>query len=508
MNRLIPQLYTILLYTWKTILNKILIRLQQTSFLSNKGTISAKKTASFLKMAKVGTLIAYILWIALMVLFQIFFHYISFSPDETELLLVFGFILSAFFITGYPIHQDFSLYIYESNQPIPVKKRLLLLNTFLGVTVSWSFIFLLSLPFLFCQYYWYGFSGISVLLTLLLILLVIGFVTDFFKFIGLYRKIYSRGQSNRFIAYAGHLIFLISIPFLSQFFKTMIDQFILKLNPEDRINVIQQLLGYIPFRLTEASFSYVYLMAAAGIILGMIISTKWVYKSFFKEKILHIPNRRLFFPSHPYGALITHFVRKNGWMNNEIIAAVFMTFFIKQYTDQLDASSLFTIAVPVSILLSACVFFNKADYIFMLKQNQWTRAQISCSYALYIFIQYIFVQILLGVLGTYSLSLTGFWSWTESILFGFVFISCTMSCYISTLYTFDGMIEPKFFYTVSTYLINGFLLLCTTPIYVLEKIMNPVLLLFLTKLAVPYIVIFVYYRVIRIIRGPIHYGVD
>ncbi|ARF68290.1 hypothetical protein B7C51_11425 [Paenibacillus larvae subsp. pulvifaciens] len=508
MNRLIPQLYTILLYTWKTILNKILIRLQQTSFLSNKGTISAKKTASFLKMAKVGTLIAYILWIALMVLFQIFFHYISFSPDETELLLVFGFILSAFFITGYPIHQDFSLYIYESNQPIPVKKRLLLLNTFLGVTVSWSFIFLLSLPFLFCQYYWYGFSGISVLLTLLLILLVIGFVTDFFKFIGLYRKIYSRGQSNRFIAYAGHLIFLISIPFLSQFFKTMIDQFILKLNPEDRINVIQQLLGYIPFRLTEASFSYVYLMAAAGITLGMIISTKWVCKSFFKEKILHIPNRRLFFPSHPYGALITHFVRKNGWMNNEIIAAVFMTFFIKQYTDQLDASSLFTIAVPVSILLSACVFFNKADYIFMLKQNQWTRAQISCSYALYIFIQYIFVQILLGVLGTYSLSLTGFWSWTESILFGFVFISCTMSCYISTLYTFDGMIEPKFFYTVSTYLINGFLLLCTTPIYVLEKIMNPVLLLFLTKLAVPYIVIFVYYRVIRIIRGPIHYGVD
>ncbi|QHZ53885.1 hypothetical protein [Paenibacillus larvae] len=506
MSNLMCQLYTIFFYTWKIILNKVFLRLQQTAFIGKK--IASKSAASLTHWIIAGLSLTYILWMALSILFQIFFHYTSFSPDNTELLLVFGFILSAFFITRFPIHQDFALYIYESNQPIPVKKRLLLLNTFLGVTVSWSFILLLSLPFLLCQFYWYGFSGISVLLTLLLTLLVIGFVADFLKFIGLYRKIYSRGQSNRFITYAGHLIFLISIPYLSRFFKTMIDQFILKLNPEDRINNIQQLLSYIPFRLTEVSFSYVYLIVAAGIILSIIISTKWVSKSFFKERILHIPNRRLFFPSHPYGALITHFVRKNGWMNNEIIAAVFMTFFIKQYTDQLDASSLFTIAVPVSILLSACVFFNKADYIFMLKQNQWTRAQISCSYALYIFIQYIFVQISLGVLGTYSLSLTGFWSWTESILLGFVFISCTMSCYISTLYTFDGMIEPKFFYTVSTYLINGFLLLCTTPIYVLEKIMNPVFLLFLTKLAVPYIVIFVYYRVIRIIRGPIHYGVD
>lgn len=498
MNQIISQLYTILLYTWKTILNKILIRLQQTSFL--KGTVSANQTASILKMVKVGLLIAYILWVTLMVLFQILFHYVSFSPDETELIFLFGFILSAFFITGYPIHQDFALYIYESNQPIRVKKRLLLLNTFLGVSVSWSIIFLLSLPFLFCQYYWYGFAGISIMLTLLLALLVIGFAADFLKFIGLYRKIYARGQSIRTLTYAGYALFLVCTPYLSRLLNIMINHLLLEFNSEDRKQNMKQLLDYIPFKLTEVSFSYIYFIVATAIILSLILVTKWISRSFFKERRFQIPNRRLFFPSHPYGALITHFVRKNGWMNNEIIAAIFVTFLIKPYTDLLDASSLFAIAVPVSILLSSCVFFNKADYIFMLKQNQWTRRQISTGYALYIFIQYIFVQILLGVLGTYPLSLTGIWSWTESILFGFVLIYGAMSCYISTIYTFDGVIEPKFFVTISAYLINGFLLLCTAPIYMLEKIIYPVFLLFLIKLAVPCFVAMAYDRVIRKMR--------
>lgn len=70
MSNLMCQLYTIFFYTWKIILNKVFLRLQQTAFIGKK--IASKSAASLTHWIIAGLSLTYILWMALSILFQIF----------------------------------------------------------------------------------------------------------------------------------------------------------------------------------------------------------------------------------------------------------------------------------------------------------------------------------------------------------------------------------------------------------------------------------------------------
>ncbi|OPH48273.1 hypothetical protein BC351_38415 [Paenibacillus ferrarius] len=442
-------LYLLFQFSLKVLLNKWVYGFNK--ILGNSGASGTQLVSKLLKKAVYFIFVVYLFWTALTVLFQVFFHHAPIAESKLNVILLGVLILCALFILNFPENREMTRFIIYSNYAVKIKRYLIVYNSLLGVIICWILIFFLSVPFLVVQFYYHGINGFIFIAQYLFILFIFGVIVDFVKYFMLLIKQFYMNHIHLFYRSMANILVCILVPFLVMPIHFFIDKYYLNSNTSDKSKLIIDLTSQIPVNFSTFNLDgQYYLIGVAFIIflffLFFILSSLFFNEASFSTKqysFIKILNSSRF-------SFFVHYVRKYGFVNSDIIVALFITFLIEKYISILFPIGNFIIIVAILSLISTFfIFENRPEPILLLK-----RMRLPYYYSAFLFSMYLIFQLV--EFGFFYIILTDrdlidieIMAYSTTVLFGIFLMYFAIVCYCYVIYMLEGMLESNVLTAIS-----------------------------------------------------------
>jgi hypothetical protein len=493
------QIFVLFGYTLKMNINKAVYSYKH--LVGSQHNTESQLSLTIRKYMRIHIVFLYIGWCLIAALAQVIFNYIPLSADRLN-ILIFGFLmLGAIFIMSFQNDRDLTQYLLNSNQPIHTKRRLVVCNALLGVTITWSLIVILFLPIFLTEIWLNGIEDIYIPIQYLFALLVYGFLVDFIRYISFLYHIYNKYHVNHLVKFAVYFILCFCSPAMARVVKYYIDGYILNIYNRERMSMfLVDLAHQIPINLYNIHFSIGYYILGFLVIVCTITIMMWLSKYLFYEPNMNIKSFKILKVYHYHFSLFTHLLRKYGTIREHIFLALITSYLLKLYFANNDIYEYISVLSPVFILLvSFFIHENKPDLILMLKRYRATYVKSSFIYSCYLFFQFIVFQLLFFIFGDFSISLDSLLAYMESSIFGLIVIFSVMTIFVITIYVLEGIFDPALIFSISKIMINIFITLVFSISIVCHDYLH--LPTFIVKICTPALIMLIFILFIHIYQS-------
>ncbi len=405
---------------------------------------------------KVSLLVIYVFWFVLASLFQILFHYIPLSIERMNIIIILYILLCVLMMINYSVSADLRSYAIESNLAFKQKKRLILMNEYLGVVLTWGFIFLFSLPFFIMQTILNGITGFSFMGQSLIGLLYMGFIIGFVKFVVfVFSDRYTVGIHRLLMP-----IFYICICLVLSLYQTYLYSFLSALFHnilnEGLAKSITNLEVLSEFNLYEYKIN---LISYVFVFIVIFVCSSLLY--FFSEKLCIEKER----PSHfmDYSFLKKHslyiflnFSRAYGIVNTDFLLVYIGTLFVLMFSSLIGVQMVDISYFSAYILVVLFLNYDTVRVILLCKRHSTTTFYTAFMLSFPLLVQFTLMIGIFFLTKTVQFDTTAL----RFFLLGSVLIICSMYLYCRCIYRFEVLFDEKFFKKIGKlYIIIFFLII-------------------------------------------------
>ncbi|MFC0213521.1 hypothetical protein ACFFK0_13825 [Paenibacillus chartarius] len=463
--------YLLLIYSFRIGMNRTIFLLSR--FL-NPAADESKWRLILKKYIRLHLILLYVSWVLVTVLLQVLFSYVPIPSEKLNVLLMASLLLGMVFIFSYPQQTSMTFYITHSTLPYSMKKKLIVIQAFLGSSVTLTIITLLLLPFLIAQWAIYGLEGGRTIVNLLVILLFYGIVVDFIKYLANLYRHFQPAYTNSIIRMAVFLVVYGCTPEIARVIQSFIDGYILNLYDRESANLfLREVIRKIPIQLSDLHIHWkvglACTTAAACLIAGMLGSSYL----FFREVQRRPIDIRWWKTSDFRIAVFTHFFRKYGLFNHQIALMLVISYLLSYYFAESMFEFYFYTSVLLPVLVLATSFFvleGGTESIMLLKRYRMTALQVSTSYSCYLFAQFFIYQFLLLLLSDGHITSSFIADMVVQGLLGSILLYSIVFVYIATIYHMEGIIEANILQTYSKSLIYMYATVQSAVIYMITRL--------------------------------------
>jgi hypothetical protein len=458
-----------------------------------------KKTAGSAKVYfLVITAIAYVSWFVLMVLFQIFFHYVKLPVEDLNFVIIMLYILTLCFFIGYTVNDDIRNYAIRNNFQLKAKKKLILYNEYLSALVIFLFVLIVSAPFSITQIILNHGTGARFIFQFLFSLLLLGFLIGFLRF-SMYALHHVSSETFTKKMLSGMYLFICIILFffrkeISSFVKLFIDRLMAG-------ELVAAIMEFIPKNINLYTYEIGYgwfLVSGLVLIVFFLLSTS--YAGFLlEEKRVHIkPSlKSIRIPENLH--LFINVYRKNGLVNLNFLIVFIGMMIIFSFFEAFEVSKENASFFCAFMLVNLMVHNNVSQIVLLCKRNSAKLFKTTLLLSIYPVIQFLIMYLII-----FTVFQTGVMH-VSFLLNGMIILGCCLYIYCAAVYILEGFFESVLLGKLSNLSVIAFII-CTI---LLEYLLYVVFLVegsFITYLA-PVISFFVTLLVIKNfnkVRGILH----
>ncbi|MDQ0164006.1 hypothetical protein [Aeribacillus alveayuensis] len=376
----------------------------------------------------------YLFWFILAVLFQVFFHHINLPQNELNFLIILYVILLCLIQTGNFVSNDIREFALESNFSLGMKKKIIIINEYLGFLMVWIFLLVLSFPLFIVQTYYNNYSGFILLFQIFILLFFFGFMLTFIKFIlFMFSKINLFGTKRLLLSFS-ILSFCILLSIKKNDIQILIETLV---NQILYGNMVGFLLKFIPsnINLYEVRINIeLYLIMFISLGIAVALLTK-ICDYLFKEK--HPKSSFKRFPSFRKKMLYIffNFLRCEGLINIHFLVTFTLTFILLLFAKSININALNILLFTVYILTSN--LFNHSNIVLLCKRNKLPFIFVALCFSFIVWLQYIIIIILLVI----NNMLIGIF--TTFTFMGLILIFSILTVYCASAYQFEKYFDDK-----------------------------------------------------------------
>ncbi|WP_436867038.1 hypothetical protein [Bacillus fungorum] len=418
----------------KIILNNILYVSDGVGLKSNMINRFFLNLKPYIKSALV---ILYIFWLILASLFQILFHYIPMSVEKTNLLIILYIVLCSLFIINYGISHDIRNYAIKSNLAIKQKRKLILTNEYLGVILTWFGVSFFSLPFLLMQAILNGINGFIFMVQILLLLLYLGFVIGFVKFLFyIFDYIYINGVNKFFLpVFYLSVCLIISLNknqisnFISLLFDNMFNGNLVKL----LTNTVTSKINFYDYRISMISYISGLIILIFLTIILIFLTNKLCIEKTYK---FHFTDYNFFKEKYTY--IYMNFLRSYGIINTNFFIAYIGTFLILIFfSNKVENIAFFSSYMLLTLFLNNDI----SQIVLLCKRNRLSLFNATLMVSIFLFIQFALMITILCISQVlkFNVFIISF------LLSGFLLVFCGIYIYCACVYMLESQFDDKIF---------------------------------------------------------------
>ncbi|PFJ17690.1 hypothetical protein COD67_14675 [Bacillus cereus] len=386
---------------------------------------------------KSSLVLLYIFWFILSSLFQLLFHYIPMSIEKINLLIILYIVLCSLFIINYGISHDIRTYTIKSNLSIKQKRKLILTNEYLGVILTWFGISFFSLPFLLMQSILNGINGIIFMVQILLLLLYLGVVIGFAKFLFyIFDYIYIIGVNKFFLPFFYFSICLIVSlnknqisNFISLLFDSMFNGNLVKL----LTNTVTSKINFYDYRISMTNY-------IAGLIILVFLT---IILNFLANKLCIEKTYKFYFADYiffkkKYTYIYMNFYRSYGVINTNFFIAYIGTLLIVIFlSNRIENIAFFSSYLLLTLFLNN----NISQIVLLCKRNKLSLFNATLMVSVFLFVQFTLMITILCISQVleFNVFIISF------LLSGFLLVFCGIYIYCVCVYMLEYQFDEKIF---------------------------------------------------------------
>lgn len=390
---------------------------------------------------KILLLVIYIFWFVLASLFQILFHYIPLSIERTNIIVLLYILLCILTILNHHVSNDFRAYAVTSNLSFKQKKRLIIMNEYIGIILTWGFIFLFSLPFIIMQTILNGINGFLFMGQALLGLLYVGFIIGFLRFCTyVFRERYIN-LVNKFLLPLFYIFICILLSIYQTYAVSFLSTIFHNILYGKMVGWIENLTVLSKFNLYELRIN---LTGYIVIMIGILICSSLLH--IFSEKMCIEKEN----PSHfmDYSIFKKYFIyiyinvsREYGIVNTNFMLAYIGTLFGLTFSASFGVQTVNVSFLAAYMLIVLYLNQNIVQTILFCKRHNGPIKYTAVMLSVPLLVQFTLIITILCLTKTMQFDR----SIIKFFLFGSTLMICSLFLYVRSVYRLESLLDEKFF---------------------------------------------------------------
>jgi hypothetical protein len=414
-----------------TLINQFFYSLDKAGFNIKKWKKTAGSAKAYLIVISI---IAYVSWFVLIVLFQIFFHYVKLPVEDLNFVIILLYILTLCFFIGYTVNDDLRNYAIKNNFQLKVKKKLILYNEYLSALVIFLFVFIVSAPFSLTQIILNGGMGIRFILQFLISILLLGFMIGFLRFSMYTLHHVSSVSFTKKVLSGVYLTICITLFVfrgeISRFITLFIDHLLAG-------ELVEAIMEFIPTNINLYTYELGYgwlLIAGLGLILFFLLSI--FYAGFLvEEQSPHVKTylKSVRIPENFH--LFINVYREKGLINLNFLIVFMGMMIIFSFFEAFEVPKDNAAFFCAFMLVNLMVHNNLSQIVLLCKRHSAKLFKTSLLLSIYPFIQFFIMYLIIFTVFQTRVLHVSF------LLYGMIILGCCLYIYCTAVYILEGDFE-------------------------------------------------------------------
>jgi hypothetical protein len=431
-----------------TLINQFFYSIDKAGFNIKKWKKTAGSAKTYLVVISI---IAYVSWFVLMVLFQIFFHYVKLPVEDLNFVIILLYLLTLCFFIGYTVNDDIRNYAIRNNFQFKVKKKLILYNEYLSALVIFLFVCIVSAPFIITQIILNDGTGVMFILQFLLSILFLGFMIGFLRF-SIYTLHHVSSETFFKKVLSGiYLAICIALFFFREEISGLIKLFIDHLLAGELVDAIMEFIPtHVNLYTYEIWYGW-YLIAALGLILFFLLST--FYAGFLlEEKSHHIQSspKSLRIPENLH--LFINVYRKNGLINLNFLIVFIGLMIVFSFFEAFEVPKGNAAFFCAFMLVNLMAHTNLSKIVLLCKRHSAKLLRTTMMLSVYPVLQFfVLYLIIFKAFQTEAMHV-------NFLLNGIIILGCCVYVYCTAVYLLEGAFESMLLGKLSNLAVIAFII--------------------------------------------------